>query len=173
MREFLPNYLKAMAIALHNNDELCPNCGEFVPYLHEETGFCYSCSGIEPARRCLVCNDILGDNSDSNECSRCKYIGWLERNADTIERVMATNRVKASKAKRLVLQSNRPICLICKNPIKGGQLGKHFFCRTTALCRRGSNVYRYHRTKNRPHEEAVKKAIEAAYILKLTGGING
>src|SRR5439155_17234264 len=97
---------------------------------------------------------------------------WLERNADTIDRVMVTKRVKASMAKRIVLQSNRPICLVCRNPIKGGQKGQHFFCRTNESCKKASNVYRYHRTKNKSHNESVKKAIEAAYIIKITGGIN-
>jgi hypothetical protein len=161
-----------MAIVI-NDDEFCPNCGAFVPYLHEETGFCYSCSGIEPTRRCSGCNNILGDDHEGNECWRCKYRRWLERNADNIERVMVTNGVKASKAKRIVLASNRPICLSCREPIKGGQIGKHFFCRTNKICRKASTTYRYHRTKNKSHDEAIKKAIEAAYIIKLTGGING
>src|SRR6266403_2302825 len=113
-----------MAIAINNSDdEFCPNCGEFVPYLHEETGFCYSCSGIEPTRRCLGCNSIIEEGS---ECNRCKYRKWLERNADNIERIMVTNGVKASIAKRIVLANNRPVCLVCRNPIKGGQVGKHF-----------------------------------------------
>jgi hypothetical protein len=163
-----------MAIAINNSDdELCPNCGEFVPYLYEDTGFCYPCSGIEPTRRCSICNDILPDEHEHQECNRCRLETWLNKNANKIERIMVQENISAWKARWVVVESNRPFCLSCGNRIKGGQLGRHFFCRTNRVCKKASNVYQYHREKNKSHEDAVKKAIEAAYIIKLTGGING
>src|SRR5215467_7640516 len=160
----------ATAESLSYEDELCPNCGEFVPYLHEDTGFCYPCSGIEPTRRCSSCNTILPDDYENNRCNRCRYIDWLQRNADAIERTMSVNGVSASRAKRMVLASNRPICHSCQQPIKGGTFGKHFFCRTTQKCKKASNIYRYNRSKNKSHTESMRKALDAVVIMELLNG---
>lgn len=130
----------------------------------EETGWCYPCSGVAPPVYCEGCGNELQPN-DHTYCSRCKYLRWLERNADEIERVMAIAGVSSGKAKQLVRSSNRPKCLCCGNPIKGGQKGKNFFCRKTKACRTGHNSYHYHRTKG--DKDALQRAVIAATKERL------
>jgi hypothetical protein len=90
---------------------------------------------------------------------------WLERNANKIEQIMATFELSAGKAKRAVRANNRPICLCCGNPIKGGQRGKHYFCRKTKACRTGHNSYHYYKTRG--YKDALERAMVAATKERL------
>ena len=149
-------------------EEYCPSCGQFVDSLNDNTGWCNLCSGVTP---CLRCNKPLVDRAVSDNeklCNSCKYIVWLETNADAIDRTMAEYCVSAAQAKRIVLQQNRPICLSCHNPIKGGTKGRHIFCTKTAECRKAQNAYRYYYNYKRlPQDEAIQKALYAATEFSL------
>lgn len=151
-----------------NADEFCAQCGEFVDYLNDETGWCNPCSGVTP---CLRCDEPLNERAvGANErlCNRCKYLVWLETNADAIDRVMATQEISAAAAKRVIIQQNRPICPSCNNPIKGGTKGRHVLCTQTAKCRKAHNAYRYYRyQKGLPHNEALQRALTKATIFTL------
>lgn len=149
--------------------EFCTECGNFVESLNEWTGWCYSCSvkNGEIAPSCPKCNE---SNLDGKLCSKCKYVLWLERNANAIEEIIAIQYTSVRVAKKVVSNSNRPICLSCGQPIKGGQKGRHYFCRKRPECIKAHNAYSYH-TRNKPHEEAIALAITASLIYKLTTNI--
>ncbi len=165
-------------IAQHAQEvEVCPNCGDLVALLDDETGWCNSCAGVALPISCLTCGASLA--VAGKFCSKCKYVYWLTQNADAIERVMASGAggavINASKAKKLVRDMNRPICLSCDQPIKGGQRDRHFFCTKTPHCIKAHNAYHYHRrVQNRSHVESLQRAITASQILKLTNeALNG
>lgn len=150
--------------------ELCPECGDFVDILDEFTGWCGPCSGIMPPIRCDRCLQPT-DNPGHKYCYSCRYIRWLEHHADDIEIIMATDKISAAKAKRLVhsRNTNAPHCLCCGNRIKGGQQGQHFFCSKSRECLKAHHAYRYHRrTLNRSHDDAVHYALVAAAIVRIT-----
>lgn len=148
------------------SEELCPSCGDFVEKLNDETGWCDPCSGITPSTHCRRCNQPLGANNGL--CNQCKYILWLEKNADAIERVMVQYCVSSAQAKKIVLEQNRPLCLCCLNPIKGGTKGRHFFCTKTAKCRKAQNAYRYYKfRKGWSHEDALERALYVATEFTL------
>lgn len=156
------------------NTEFCLECGEFVTpdSFNESTGWCNSCSSKlgygHVAPSCANCGQLT---DYGKLCSRCRYIGWLERNADAIETVMATQMVSAGVAKKIVEKSNRPICQSCGMPIKGGQKGRHFFCKKNPECIKGHTSYEYH-LRNKPQAVALELAITASRIFKLTANIS-
>lgn len=158
------------------NDEFCASCGNFVTSLVEETGWCNSCSGVTP---CLRCSEPLTNNDTSKICNKCKYIAWLEANADAIDRTMVVDRVSAAKAKKLVLQRNRPMCFSCGGSISGGSQqtatkNRSLFCTKTAKCRKAQNAYRYYKDrKGLKHEEALQRALVSATTFTLLRGLSG
>ncbi len=148
------------------DEALCPSCGQFVDRLNDYTGWCDPCSGITPSTHCRNCGQPLGANNGL--CNSCKYLVWLETNADAIDSTMAKYFVSAAQAKRIVLQQNRPICRSCLTPIKGGTKDRHIFCTKTAKCRKAQNAYRYYYNYKRlPQDEAIRKALESATIFTL------
>lgn len=168
-----------MSQPAYSEQELCPECGEFFDSLNEETGWCNSCSGVTP---CQGCNEPLDERAiTANEhlCNKCKYINWLEANADQIDRVMVTQQVTASIAKKIVIADNRPICVSCGNPIKGGSKAssnkpQSLFCTKTAKCRKAQNAYRYYYNfKRLTHEEALQRALVSATTFSLIEGLSG
>lgn len=141
-------------------EEFCPSCGKFAT-LDDVTGWCFPCSGRASPQYCERC----GKETEGKLCDSCKYMRWLERNADKIEAVMVSLQVSAGKAKKIVRSENRPICLCCGNPIKGGQSGKNYFCRKTKACRKGHNSYHYYRTRG--FSDALQRGMVAAQKERL------
>lgn len=152
--------------------EFCTECGDFVESLNSLTGWCNECSRqmgyIAPS--CASCGAELANSNNGKLCSHCKYVGWLERNADAIERVMAVQGVHVRIAIKIVRASNRPTCQSCGQPIIGGQRGRHSFCKKNPECIKGHNVFEYH-LRSKPREEALNLAITASRIFKLTAAI--
>jgi hypothetical protein len=143
--------------------DICPNCGKW-EVLVEVTGWCASCSrGVLPPS-CSRCGKPCEEENRSL-CYSCKYMVWLETNADRIELTMMELLVDASTAKKLVRESNRPICLCCDEPIKGGKSGKNFFCKKTKPCKTGHNSYHYYKTRGYP--DALNRALLAAQRERL------
>lgn len=149
--------------------EFCSECCQEVDELNEFTGWCNPCSvrlgWIAPS-----CPNCGQPNKDGKQCSRCKYLQWLERNADEIERIMAVDMVTIRVAIRRVRVVNRPICHSCGNPIKGGTKGRHYFCKKHPECVKAHIAYSYH-IRNKPHNEALQIAVTASVIYKLTANI--
>lgn len=150
--------------------DLCPSCGNFVDSLLEETGWCYPCSGIAPSKRCIRCNKLT---DRGRHCRSCAYILWLLRNADKIEEIMASEGITARSARKICEELNRPICLSCKQPIKGGQrFGTPLFCTKTEACVKARNAYHWHRyVQRKPKEESVTRALTAVLAYNLRNDI--
>lgn len=161
------------ASSLNDEQEFCPSCGNFFDQLNEDTGWCPECSGTPSSNSCLRCGDPISEESQRRDhCSKCRKQIWLENNADAIEIVMATEIVTVAKAKETVRANNRPICLSCKKPIKGGTNGKSFFCTTTTACKVAHERYVRHHYNGLSHEESVIRALTAALVIKLKTGKN-
>lgn len=54
---------------------------------------------------------------------------------------------------------NRPLCVSCGNKIKGGTRGRHFFCRTNAMCKSASIKFKHLKEKGRNKEEALNETL--------------
>ena len=158
-----------MASIASHELEFCTECGEFVERLDEYSGWCDSCS-VKSGAIAPSCPSCKEPTAAGKLCSRCKYNSWLLPNADAIEVVMATEIVSARVAKRIVQASNRPICNSCRQPIKGGQKGRHFFCTKNPECIKAHYAYAYH-IRIKPHNEALSLAVTASVIYKLTANI--
>jgi len=146
--------------------EVCPNCGSYVVALSDDTGWCASCTADHTGAptTCRICNRV----SANGLCSRCKELKWLTRYADEVERIMAIHGIKASKARRFVRISNRPICNSCHEPIKGGAQGVDLFCTKTTACIKAGNAYKYHKNvKRRSHEESLHRAMTISISVQL------
>jgi len=60
-----------------------------------------------------------------------------------------------------IYSDRRPICAICKNPIKGGQPGRALICTKTPTCKKARNRYWYLKYyKNLSRDEALEKVKE-------------
>lgn len=60
------------------HDEVCPNCGDWVPTLIENTGWCPTCSGHKTCRRCGTTHPLTEYRTDRRQpdghrgiCSPC------------------------------------------------------------------------------------------------------
>jgi hypothetical protein len=109
-------------------EEFCPNCGTWVKELNDETGWCQTCHPVSVA------------------AAKAKTERWLAANADAIEEYEAQGH-SFTRAKQLVRNDNRPNCLSCGKPIKGGRSGKvgsyrALVCTTTVQCRKTQRRYR-------------------------------
>ena len=149
---------------------MCPSCGKWA-LIDEMTGWCFPCNGKAPPVKCERCGNALAYGI-YKYCSSCRYMRWLEQNADEIERVIVSVEVSAGRAKQIVRANIRPRCLCCRKPIKGGVKDKNYFCRKTPACRTGHNSYHYHRTtKHRSKDEALRLALIASVEAKLISEI--
>lgn len=100
--------------------EFCPNCGNFVSALNDETGWCYNCS--PDASSGIISN-------------------WLNTNANHVEHYIAQgNSVTVSI--NIVADNLRPICVVCSEEIPHAKRGS-IFCRRHPQCRRFQRRYVY------------------------------
>ena len=151
---------------INNSEEICPSCGDLA-ILVDVTGWCSECSGITPPTTCGRCGGFVEENSRSKLCNSCRYMSWLERNADQIELVMTCVGVSVSKAKAIVRKNNRPICHCCGNPIKGGQKDRNYFCSKTRACKTGQYSYHHYRARGFKDVNALQRAMLAAHKERL------
>src|SRR4029077_14316321 len=108
------------ANAAQVGQEFCPDCGEFVDELNEQTGFCYNCT--------------QSAHSSTPVVSRLEK--WLCKYADTIEEEMRSCDIGAIEAIANVLSSHQATCMICDRIIKHGTFGRHFICSSTPQCKK-------------------------------------
>jgi len=105
--------------------QICPDCGEFVDELNEQTGWCFNCS----------------PSAHHNSVSRVER--WLIRYADTVEFVMQVQSITAKLAIIEVHATYKATCIICHSPIKHGTHGRHFLCNSTPECKKARRRYKY------------------------------
>jgi len=137
--------------ALFNLDSLCPNCGEFVDHLDEQTGFCDTCTGV----------GSVNTKGPTPTDKASKLESWLRENADTIESMMLADNVTAKFAIREILQSERPTCRTCGDSMPHTTNGRHIFCTKKPECRRARRYYRYLvYEKHTDKEKALAQTLE-------------
>lgn len=125
-------------------DELCPNCGEFVSHLDRATGFCKSCTG--------------GGDSDSDYE---KLESYLAANADHLEFFMMQGHA-LYRAIDLSYADNQKYrtCASCGGFIERGG-PRSIFCRKNKRCRALVRRYEYLYT-----HKGMSKAQALAEVLK-------
>lgn len=136
--------------SLKELNELCPNCGNFVDSLNENTGFCGSCSGV---------GDSSGFPTPTNKAERLEL--WLCQNADIIESLMLEERLTAKDAIKKVAQDSVPRCQCCGNEMPHTTAGRHIFCTKNDNCNKARRYYKYLvYEKGIEKDEARKSALE-------------
>ena len=154
---------------VHRNDELCPQCGNFVDELDDETGWCFECSGTSEAR-CLACSrPFIKDQSHRKLCPACREERWLQRHADELEMYLSYG-ARISFARRQIYYENRPICIACSNPIKGAADGA-IFCTRTIECRRWRRRYRTLREKYGDQKKALAEVSAEIFAAQHRMGL--
>ena len=120
--------------------ELCPSCGEFVEELDEDTGWCYTCSGVTKVS-CLSCGaPFQKDAAHRKLCPKCRDERWLARNAESLEALLL-HGYSITNARDQVYEYNRPHCLSCGAVLAGARNNAHF-CTKTPECRSWRRRYR-------------------------------
>lgn len=115
-----------MATTPQPDQEFCPDCGDFVDALNEQTGFCFSCT---PSAQSLIVPTRLEK--------------WLTKNAELIECTMRDYTITAKQAILYVSTEHRARCVICNRIIRHGTYGRHFICNTTPECKKARRRYKY------------------------------
>ena len=118
--------------------DICPNCGQN-KQLSPSTGWCLSCT--KQAGLCIDCGTEIPENHQRTLCWDCKEERWLKKYGDIIEYLMLSG-MSFNKAREMVADAIRPLCVVCQGPIKGGTPGESLFCSTTLRCKRARNKYR-------------------------------
>ncbi len=138
--------------ALFNLNDLCPNCGEFVDHLDEQTGFCEKCTGVGSV-------NTKGPTS-TDKASKLEL--WLRTNANTIEDFMLAENVSAKFAIRELMQLEKPHCRTCGNEMPHTTPGRHMVCTKRPECRKARRYYRYlvyekHESKEKALEQTLER----------------
>jgi hypothetical protein len=153
--------------ATYAGQDLCPCCGEFAE-LDEQTGWCLPCSG-ELAVGCMNCGKFFEKDLPHRKlCPSCRNERWLERNADLMDDLIARHGLTPRRAQLEIYRFNRPLCLSCNQPIRGGRAGDTFFCTTSVACKKWQRRYRTLREAyQRKHVLDVKKQALAAVSAEI------
>lgn len=140
---------------LTETNELCPNCGNFVDYLNELTGFCVSCSsGVG-----VFDEKAPTPNAKNKRAQRLEL--WLTENADIIEDIMLAENKTAKEAIKLIVQDGKPTCQCCGDEMPHTTAGRHMICTKRPECRKARRYYRYLvYEKNVNKEVALDKTLE-------------
>jgi hypothetical protein len=146
-------------------DEWCPSCGDGVDKLNPITGFCFSCSpSIDGKIPCENCGkDFFPYQNSRKTCNDCRNLEWLQRNADSIERVMVHYEISVIEAIQKVHDDNRPRCAMCGDKIKHGTKGRSVFCKKRDECRRAAVRFsNYRKRNNMSDDEALERALHGS-----------
>lgn len=115
-------------------EEPCPSCGEWA-ILVEDTGWCANCTqAANPEIKICPCGAVFKANAQHDKCWACRKEDWLNENADRIESYLASG-VSLTAALKQVADDNRPDCMKCGEPIRGGRNDARFH-RNKPECRR-------------------------------------
>jgi hypothetical protein len=118
--------------------DICPNCGQDKE-LVESSGWCISCTKEQGL--CIDCGAVVPENHQRILCWNCKEERWFTKYGDLIEYLMITG-LSLNRARLMVADVVRPLCIVCQGPIKGGTPGESLFCSATLACKRVRNKYR-------------------------------
>ena len=125
------------------NNELCPNCGNFTDQLDEVSGFCLTCNPSEKPPQAYNRIEI-----------------WLVKNADLIEERMLANNQPAKVVISEIMQQSKAVCLVCGSNIDHGTKDRHKICKKTPNCKKARRYYSYLKhEKGLTSEEALKNTV--------------
>jgi hypothetical protein len=149
-------------MALLEITNVCPSCGGYENPISNVSGFCIPCTKrLWPNKAvCDNCGRIEERGQFRTTCQYCQEEEWLKNNADKIEGYMAAGLTVAMAVVKVQFD-NRPICLSCGYKIKGGTRGRHFFCRTSSLCKSAAIKFKHLKErKNLPKDEALSETLK-------------
>jgi hypothetical protein len=131
-----------LSACLDYSYDICPNCGSEAE-LVESSGWCDSCTKefTTANNLCIDCGAEVDPNHQRKLCWNCKEERWLKKYGDVIEYLMLGG-LSFNKAREMVADAVRPVCVVCGGPIKGGTPGESLFCSTTIRCKQVRNKYR-------------------------------
>lgn len=149
-----------MSACLDYEYEICPNCGD-LSTLDETSGWCAACTGEHNSNNglCVDCGEPVPENHQRNLCWNCKEERWLKKYGDVVEYLMIRG-LSFNKAKEMVAEAVRPVCIVCGGPIKGGTPGESLFCSTNLKCKKVRNKYRRLTSGGMPQDVAIIYALE-------------
>jgi hypothetical protein len=146
----------------YNDYEYCPNCGNYSK-LVESSGFCHACTKEHSIANgnnlCTDCGTEIPESHQRKLCWDCKEERWLKKYGDVIEYLMITG-MSFNKARGMVADAIRPLCVVCAGPIKGGTPGESLFCSATLACKRARNKYRRLVAGGMAPNRAINQAIK-------------
>jgi len=119
-------------------EDVCPSCGD-LSKLVESSGWCVACTKSNGL--CIDCGIEVPPQSQRKLCWSCKEERWLKKYGDVIEFLMLSG-MSFNKARVMVADAVRPLCVVCGGPIKGGTPGESLFCSITLKCKQARNKYR-------------------------------
>jgi predicted RNA-binding Zn-ribbon protein involved in translation (DUF1610 family) len=132
------------------NEELCPNCGNFVNELNEVSGFCLDCSP-----------NGVGFSGKKPEFSRLE--NWLHKNASVIEETMLARNQAAKVVIREIMLNSKAVCVICGSNIDHGTKDRHKICRKTPQCKKARRYYSYLKYEKGMTPEKALEAVVAKF----------
>ena len=141
--------------------EVCPNCGNLVELLLDDTGWCPTCTLLPlhagGASLCAHCGAVHKETG--RLCGRCKRENWNKKHSSVIK-VYMDKGYTYREARALASEVSRPLCVICGQRIKGGN-ERSMFCSATTECRRARRRYLYlYQSKGIPKATALNQVIQ-------------
>ena len=151
-----------MSACLDYQYDICPSCGKEAE-LVESSGWCVDCTkeytSEDGNALCTDCGTEIPPHHQRKLCWNCKEERWLEKYGDPIEFLMLSG-LSFNKAREMVADAIRPVCIVCGGPIKGGTPGESLFCSTTLKCKQVKNKYRRLVGNGVESKQALAKAFD-------------
>ena len=157
-----------MNAAAQLQEEVCPNCGDFVSQLLPATGWCFKCSQAfilgdgKEVTICINCGAAMSDETHAR-CWRCREEGWLHDNANHIERYMAQGfSFAVSRDLARIHHGKTKKCLRCGEAMKKASRGTNYFCTQKKECRSAQRKLKWLMYNHRvPRDEALKQVLNS------------
>jgi hypothetical protein len=114
---------------------------------------------------CPSCYTTFPATFNHKYCSSCKKEEWLSTYADQIEEYLSVGYSYYS-AKQQVIHDIRPDCVICDQPIVGGNPGS-LFCTQNKECRTAKRKYKTCREKGMTNDEALRQVLNGKVAINV------
>lgn len=119
-----------MSVQPLTEENFCTNCGEWFPdsEYDYEAGWCVRCVSPPSTSVCSSCGGSIPQEYRRTICNACVQENWLTRHADEIEYMIVVKGYSYSRARLVLAELIRPICVFCANPIRYGTPGESLAC---------------------------------------------
>jgi hypothetical protein len=153
---YTSSFILSACLDYTDEEEICPSCGNLT-VLVESSGWCADCTKHQGI--CIDCGNEIPPAHQRILCWDCKEERWLKKYGDVIEYLMLTG-MSFGKARTMVADAIRPLCVVCGGPIKGGTPGESLFCSSNLRCKTARNKYRRLQNKGVAPNRALNMAIK-------------